>query len=286
MEIISVDSAMVYRLMDIGTAKPGADILATAPHYLIDIRDPWQPYSAGEFCRDAGDRIADIHRRGRIPLLTGGTLLYFRALQGGLAPLPPASPAIREALEARAAKEGWAALHEELQRADPEAAARIHPVDRQRIQRALEVLAITGVPISQLQRAAAPGPQFDFVKIALLPGDRQKLYRRIELRFEKMIATGFIDEVRFLMGLPEMSSQLASMRAVGYRQIWQYLAGETGLDEAGRQAMKATRHLAKRQLTWLRSDTPGLRFDCQQPKLASGVGDALQELGCISDWRS
>jgi len=281
MEIISVDSAMVYRQMNIGTAKPEEDVLDMAPHHLIDVRDPWQTYSAGDFCTDAESLIPNIHQRGRIPLLVGGTLLYFRALQSGLAPLPPADLAIRSDLESRAAAEGWPALHAELAQADPDAAEKIHVTDRQRIQRALEVLMITGTPISQLQRLAPVKSPFSFIRIALIPDDRQALYQRIETRFQKMIAAGFVEEVRALMGLPDMSPELASMRAVGYRQIWQYLAGQVSLDEAEQQATQATRRLAKRQLTWLRSDADELSFDCLDDCLAMRVGDALQQLDLV-----
>ncbi len=278
MEIISVDSAMVYRQMNIGTAKPEAEVLAIAPHHLIDVRDPWQTYSAGDFCTDAQELITNIHQRGRIPLLVGGTLLYFRALQSGLAPLPPADLAIRSELESRAAACGWPVLHAELAQADPDAAKKIHVTDRQRIQRALEVFMITGTPISQLQRLVPVKSPFSFTRIALIPDDRQALYRRIESRFQKMLAAGFVEEVHALMGLSDMFPELASMRAVGYRQIWQYLAGQGSLDDAGQQATQATRRLAKRQLTWLRSDADELSFDCLDERLATRVGDALQQL--------
>jgi len=281
MEIISVDSAMVYRQMNIGTAKPEEDVLGRAPHHLIDVRDPWQTYSAGDFCTDAHDLITEIHQRGRIPLLVGGTLLYFRALQSGLAPLPPADLMIRSELASRAVAEGWPALHAELAQADPVAAEKIHVTDRQRIQRALEVFKITGTPISQLQSLVPAKSPFDFIRVALVPDDRQGLYQRIEARFQKMIAAGFVEEVHGLMCLPGMSPELASMRAVGYRQIWQHLTGQMSLDEAGQQATQATRRLAKRQLTWLRSDADELSFDCLDECLAMRVGDALQQLDLV-----
>jgi len=277
-EIISVDSAMVYRRMDIGTAKPGPEVLATAPHHLIDIREPWEPYSAGDFCDDARRLIDEIRGRGRIPLLVGGTLLYFRALQVGLAPLPPADADLRAWLDERAEREGWAALHAELARLDPEAATRIDPADRQRIQRALEVFMISGEPISRLQRAARPPQGPGYLRIELVPGTRAQLYRRIESRFRAMMAGGLVEEVAGLMALPRMSASLSSMRAVGYRQVWQYLSGQVSRAEAERQAVVATRRLAKRQLTWLRTEPGELRFDCLADGVEAQVAESLRRL--------
>lgn len=274
-EIISVDSAMVYRHMDIGTAKPSAAILEIAPHHLIDIRDPWETYSAGQFCTDATRLIDEIQRRDAIPLLVGGTFLYFHALQHGLAPLPEADPALREQLDRRAEREGWPALHAELEARDPEAARRIRPTDRQRLQRALEVVMLTGERLSDLQRARGEVPDVEFLRIALAPSDRSVLHERIETRFAAMLAGGMVAEVERLRAMPEMDATRPAMRAVGYRQIWSYLAGDISQEEALRAAVVATRRLAKRQLTWLRSEPGDLAFDCLSPDVATTVGDAV-----------
>ncbi|MFW2403195.1 MAG: tRNA (adenosine(37)-N6)-dimethylallyltransferase MiaA [Gammaproteobacteria bacterium] len=268
-EIVSVDSAMVYRHMDIGTAKPGADILAVAPHALIDIRDPWESYSAGEFCIDARASIDAIHERGNIPLLVGGTFLYFHALQFGLAPLPTADAALRAEIDERAEREGWSALHQELARVDPQAAERIRPTDRQRLQRALEVVMLTGEPISELQKTGGEVPDYEFLRVALAPSDRAVLHARIETRFQAMVDAGFFGEVERLMAMRQMSDACPAMRAVGYRQVWSHLAGEMARDEALRQAVVATRRLAKRQLTWMRNGPDAREFDC----LRRGVAD-------------
>jgi len=274
-EIVSVDSAMVYRHMDIGTAKPAADILAIAPHHLVDIRDPWESYSAGQFCADARGLIDGIHRRGNIPVLVGGTFLYFHALQHGLAPLPSADASLREELDRRAEREGWAALHAELAMLDPPAAQRIRPTDRQRLQRALEVIMLTGEPLSALQQVAGDVPDYDFLRVALAPADRAGLHARIEARFVAMIAGGFVEEVERLRAMPQMSAASPAMRAVGYRQIWSYLDGEMTRDEAERTAVVATRRLAKRQLTWLRSEPGELQFDCLLANVPERVVDAV-----------
>ncbi len=261
-DIVSVDSALVYRGMDIGTAKPGADVLANAPHRLIDIREPEEAYSAGAFTRDAKAEITSIHAAGRVPLLVGGTMLYFRALIDGIAELPDADPEIRAAIDAEAAERGWAVLHEELVAVDPAAAARIEPGDRQRIQRALEVFRLSGRPISEWQRSAAlQGGEYDYLKFALTDPDRRDLHERINVRFLQMLEAGFIGEVRGLMRRPGLTADSPAMRAVGYRQIWRHLDGQVDLETATAQGQAATRQLAKRQLTWLRSE-PGLaRFD-------------------------
>jgi len=274
-EIISVDSAMVYRHMDIGTAKPTADILAIAPHHLIDIRDPWESYSAGQFCADARELIEAIQRRGRIPLLAGGTFLYFHALQHGLAPLPAADAALREELDRRAENEGWPALHAELAILDPQAAQRIRPTDRQRLQRALEVIMLAGEPLSTLQQVESDMPHYDFLRVALAPSDRAGLHARIQARFAAMIAAGFVAEVERLREIEKMSAACPAMRAVGYRQLWSYLEGDISRDEAVRAAVVATRRLAKRQLTWLRSAPGALEFDCLSANLAERVVDAV-----------
>jgi len=274
-EIVSVDSAMVYRHMDIGTAKPGPEVLAVAPHHLIDILDPWESYSAGRFCTDARALIDDIYARGRLPILVGGTFLYFRALERGLAPLPEADSAVRAELDRRAAEHGWPALHAELASLDPEAARRIRPTDTQRLQRALEVIALTGERLSALQQVRGDVPDLEFLRIALVPGDRTVLRERIETRFQAMIAAGFIDEVRRLREMREMSADCSSMRAVGYRQVWSYLDGVISRDEAVRTGVVATRRLAKRQFTWLRSEPGALEFDCLRPDTAQRVAAAV-----------
>lgn len=276
-ELISVDSAMVYRRMDIGTAKPAPAEREAVRHHLVDIREPWEAYSAGEFRADALRLIDEIRARGRTPLLVGGTLLYFRALAQGLAELPPADPALRAQLDAEAARSGWPALHARLAGVDPVAAARIQPADRQRIQRALEVFMLTGEPLSALQ-AAGGTPLPGLRRLALVPGDRERLYAGLDARLEEMLAAGFIDEVRALMAEPRMSVACPAMRAVGYRQLWRHLAGELGLDEALRQARVATRRLAKRQLTWLRSERPDLVLDPQAPDCRA------RALAALADW--
>lgn len=254
-EIVSVDSAMVYRGLDIGSSKPEPAQRAIAPHHLIDICDPAEPYSAGRFLRDANALIGAVRARGRVPLLVGGTMLYFRSLTRGLAPLPEADAATRARIDRRAAELGWPALHAELARRDPVAAARIRPLDAQRIQRAMEVIEITGQPLSTLQAAARPAP-WRFAAFALMPMPRDELYRAIDARFERMMAAGLLDEVRRLHARGDLDPQLPSLRAVGYRQLWQHLAGECSLAAAVAAGQRATRHLARRQLIWLRADKP------------------------------
>lgn len=252
-DIVSVDSAMVYRGMEIGTAKPDAATLAAAPHRLIDIRDPWETYNAGDFCSDVALEIADIGSQGRVPVLAGGTMMYYRALQSGLAPLPEADPQLRESLNARAAEQGWPALHAELAVLDPLAANRIKPADGQRIQRALEVIALSGEKLSDLQQATAPAIEAKFVNIGLMPGDRARLHQNIRARFMAMLDHGLLAEVAGLLELEGMSANAPSMRAVGYRQIVAHLLGESSLTDATESAIVATRRLAKRQMTWMRS---------------------------------
>jgi tRNA dimethylallyltransferase len=252
-EIVSVDSALVYRGMDIGTSKPSAAERAAVPHHLIDICDPAEPYSAGRFRRDALACIEAIRARGRVPLLVGGTMLYFRALTHGLAPLPAANRELRSALNARAAQVGWPTLHAELARLDPAAAARIRPLDAQRIQRALEVVQLTGARLSDLQRQAEPAP-LRLARFALMPCERAQLYERIDARFDAMLAAGFVEEVRRLHARGDLDPDLPSLRAVGYRQLWEYVAGRSTLERAASGARQASRNLAKRQLTWLRAD--------------------------------
>jgi tRNA dimethylallyltransferase len=253
-EIVSVDSAQVYLGMDIGTAKPDRATLARVPHHLVDIVDPTEAYSAGRFVADARRAMEEIHARGRLPILAGGTMLYFRALLGGLAELPSAQPEIRARIEARAAIEGWSRLHAELARVDPEAASRIEPTDAQRIQRALEVHRVTGRPLSSLQaeRAAVSLP-FTPLRIALEPSSRAWLHERIASRFAAMLRAGLVDEVVRLRERYALSAELPSMRAVGYRQVWQTLEGEQPHETLEMRGIAATRQLAKRQITWLRA---------------------------------
>ena len=257
-EIVSVDSALVYRGMDIGTSKPTAAELAAVPHHLIDICDPGDPYSAGRFLRDALACIDAIRGRGRVPLLVGGTMLYYRALTHGLAPLPEADSAVRAALDMVAQSSGWPALHAQLAERDPVAASKIQPADAQRIQRALEVLQLTGKRMSDLQQQSEP-PPVRLARFALVPVGREVLYQRINARFDGMMAAGLLDEVRALWARGDLDPDLPSLRAVGYRQLWNHLAGECSLDDAVAAARQATRNLAKRQLTWLRAD-PGIAW--------------------------
>ena len=252
-EIVSVDSAQVYRGMDVGTSKPSPAVRAQVPHHLIDICDPAERYSAGRFRRDALPLIRDIRARGRLPLLVGGTMLYFRALMHGIAPLPEAQPELRARIDERARREGWPSLHAELAARDPDAAARIRPADGQRIQRALEVIELTGERISHLQRLAEPAP-FVLAAFAIVPADRAGLYARIDARFLAMMEEGFLGEVRALRARGDLRPDQPSLRSVGYRQLWSHLAGTCGLDQAIADGQRATRNLAKRQLTWLRSD--------------------------------
>jgi tRNA dimethylallyltransferase len=254
-DIISVDSALVYRGMDIGTAKPDAATLQRAPHQLIDIRDPEESYSAGEFVRDARAAIAASHTSGRIPLLVGGTMMYFRALTAGIADLPVADRNVRMQLDQEADAQGWPAMHAALEQVDPVLAARLSPNDSQRIQRGLEVFRISGKPLSEWQRdAVAVADDIDFLKIALQIEPRELLHSRIEQRLDRMIDKGFEAELLTLRARPELRQDSAAMRAVGYRQFWKYLDGEYSRQEARDRALFATRQLAKRQLTWLRSE--------------------------------
>ena len=276
-EIISADSVLVYRGMDIGSAKPSAQARARVPHHLIDIRDPAHSYSAGEFVRDARAAIADIHRRGRLPLLVGGTMLYLRALYDGLAPMPPASVELRRELDARAALAGWPAMHAELARVDAPAAARIACNDAQRIQRALEVHRLTGVPISRWQqRGRGARAEFRWLRYALLPAERADWNRHLAERFEAMLRAGLVDEVRALYARGDLDGRHAAVRAVGYRQLWRYCEGSSSLEQATQQAIIATRQLAKRQLTWLRRE-PGLApLPARAVGLAAIVASSIQ----------
>lgn len=261
-DIISVDSALVYRDMDIGTAKPGEETLQQAPHALIDIRDPTESYSAAEFREDALMEMSKITREGRVPLLAGGTMLYFKALSQGLARLPPANPDIRREIEKNAQKKGWAALHSQLAGLDPEIAERIHPNDPQRISRALEVIELTGRKMSELQQEQGD-QQLDYrvLRIIACPQPRAVLHQRIELRFQQMLDEGFMNEMKTLHGRGDLRPEMPAMRCVGYRQAWSHLEGEITLQEMREKALAATRQLAKRQLTWLRQETAALWYD-------------------------
>jgi tRNA dimethylallyltransferase len=278
-EIVSVDSALVYRGLDIGSAKPSRELRQRIPHHLIDLCEPTDNYSAGRFVADALAAIEHIHARGRVPLLVGGTMLYLRALLHGLAPLPEASPEIRREIDGRAAREGWPALHAELARLDPEAAVRINSSDPQRIQRALEVCYVTGQPISRLQRdTVSPLARYRVRAWALAP-DRAVLHRRLELRFDSMMSAGFLNEVGALRQRGDLTAAHSSMRAVGYRQLWAHLEGEYDLAEAVRRGISATRQLAKRQLTWMRSEPRFEWLDPDQPlSQASWNSDLSHEL--------
>ena len=261
-EIVSVDSAMVYRGMDIGTGKPPPAVLRQHPHHLVDIIDPAQSYSAGQFVRDAHRAIDDIRARRKTPLFVGGTMLYFRALRRGLAELPEANARVRSDIDADAARRGWPALHAELAAIDPAAAARIQARDAQRIQRALEVHRLTGSTLTELHAAARPTrPDLSFVAYAWSPADRTRLYDAIERRLHQMMRDGFLDEVRRLHARADLNAALPAIRSVGYRQLWEHLTRGEPLESAVQRAIFATRHLARRQLIWLRSDNNVLCVD-------------------------
>jgi len=262
-ELISVDSALIYKDMDIGTAKPDAATLQRAPHRLISFLDPSQSYSAADFRRDALAEMEKITQAGNVPVLVGGTMLYFRVLQYGLSKLPVADPDIREALTKQAESEGWSALHQRLQKIDPESAEKIHPNDPQRLQRALEVYELTGISMSEHHKKAAEGGlPYDVLKIALIPSNREWLRQRAALRFDLMMKAGFLDEVKTLYNRNDLHDKLPSMRSIGYRQAWQHLEGGIGFEEMKERAVIATRQLAKRQLTWLRSEKNIIEHDC------------------------
>jgi tRNA dimethylallyltransferase len=277
-EIVSVDSAQVYRGMDIGTAKPDGETRARVRHHLLDLIDPDQAYSAARFRIDALAAIADIRARGRVPLLVGGTMLYFKALREGLSDLPPANAAVRARLDTRAAGEGWRALHAELARLDPATAARLDPTDSQRIQRALEVYELSGRPISALQGARQKPAEAGFLSLALIPHDRAELHRRIANRFDAMLAGGLVDELSGLRRRFRLDPSMPSMRCVGYRQAWQFIDGVGDRDELRARGAAATRQLARRQLTWLRS-LQEQTFDAYAPRVADDVTGWLVEQG-------
>ncbi|CFW56880.1 tRNA delta(2)-isopentenylpyrophosphate transferase [Yersinia enterocolitica] len=269
-ELVSVDSALIYRGMDIGTAKPSAEELALAPHRLIDIRDPAESYSAADFRKDALKEMADITAAGRIPLLVGGTMLYFKALLDGLSPLPSADPQVRQRIEQQAAELGWEVLHQQLAEIDPVAAARIHPNDPQRLSRALEVFFISGKTLTELTKISGETLPYRVHQFAIAPVSRELLHQRIELRFHQMLDAGFETEARALFYRGDLHTDMPAIRCVGYRQMWSYLSGEIDYDEMVYRGICATRQLAKRQMTWLRgwgsvqwldSDKPGEALD-------------------------
>lgn len=271
-DIISVDSALVYRGMDVGTARPDAETLRRTPHRLVGFLDPEESYSAGEFVRDACREMDEIFAAGRIPLLVGGTMMYFRALTEGIASLPSADTDIRRLIDAEAEERGWPALHDELRQVDPEAAGRIKANDRQRIQRALEVYRASGTPLSVWQRKSRPQrDDIRYVKIGLNIEPRSRLHERIAQRLDIMVNSGFIEELQQLRSRPNLVADCPAMRSVGYRQFWRYLDGEYSLEEAKDRALFATRQLAKRQITWLRSEKDVFLLD----PLEAGVINAI-----------
>ena len=276
-DIISVDSSLVYRGMDIGTAKPDADTLKRAPHRLLDIRDPSEPYSAAEFRRDALVEMESIWQAGRIPLLVGGTMLYFKVLRDGIAPMPSADQAVRERIQAQADEMGWDVLHQQLTQCDPVAAQKIHPNNPQRLMRALEVYELTGKPMSEhWQQQVDQGQHetasaYELCFFAIAPQQRAELHRRIEARFKLMLEKGLVDEVKTLYKRGDLNSSMPALRAVGYRQVWAYLDSELTYDEMEQKAIVATRQLAKRQLTWLRSWPDLIRLDSGSENLMDVV---------------
>lgn len=282
LDIISVDSAMVYRGMDIGTGKPPREVLARHPHRLVDILDPSQAYSAGQFVRDAKVAIAQAHEHSRLPVLVGGTMLYFRALRRGLAEMPSADPDTRAQLDREAAERGWTALHRDLAAIDPKAAARIQPNDAQRIQRALEVFRLTGKTLSELHATEQPpAPDVRFFAYAWVPGEREHLYAAIEARFHRMMKQGLLEEVRALYARGDLHADLPAIRSVGYRQLWEHLQGDEALESAVQRAIFATRHLARRQLIWLRSERDVQWIDAldsaADAHMVQAIGSVLNE---------
>lgn len=275
-EIVSVDSALVYRGMDIGTGKPSREELERFPHHLVDILDPSQPYSAGQFVRDAVHAIGDIRKRGNLPVLVGGTMLYFRALRRGLADMPQANPEVRQEIDAEAARSGWPALHAQLAILDPLTAQRIQPNDGQRIQRALEVHRLTGKTLSELHAQTRPAdPSLTFAAFAWAPSDRERLYQAIERRFEQMMRAGLLDEVRRLKERGDLHAELPAIRSVGYRQLWEHLCGNESLTASVQRAVFATRHLARRQLIWLRAEDNVQWCDALDSTAAGPIDNAV-----------
>lgn len=279
-ELISVDSALVFKDMDIGTAKPVASILARAPHHLIDLIPPTEVYSAATFRNDALKLMAEITARGKVPLLVGGTMLYFKALQGGLSQLPEADPNVRQKLDAQAAQIGWPAMHDKLAEIDPETAARLEPADAQRVQRALEVYEISGKTMTELHQSSMSDKlPYQLLKIALTPSDRSVLHHRIAIRFDDMLKQGFVDEVkRLLLKYPSLNANMPSMRCVGYRQALEHLAGNYDVAELRDRGIFATRQLAKRQLTWLRGMDDTFEVNCLNPKMPEAVLNEIDQI--------
>ena len=267
-ELISVDSALIYRGMDIGTAKPSPEELVQAPHRLIDILDPAQSYSAADFRADALREMAEITSRQKIPLLVGGTMLYFKALLEGLSPLPAADAKVRERIEAQAAEQGWEALHQKLSEVDPVAAMRIHPNDPQRLSRALEVFYISGKTLTELVKVSGEALPYRVHQFAIAPTSRELLHDRIEMRFRQMVANGFEAEAKALFTRGDLHTDMPSIRCVGYRQMWSYFSGEIGYDEMVYRGVCATRQLAKRQMTWLRGWEGVEWLDSEKPNEA------------------
>ncbi|MFA6302493.1 MAG: tRNA (adenosine(37)-N6)-dimethylallyltransferase MiaA [Legionella sp.] len=277
-EIISVDSALIYRDMDIGTAKPSVEELRTAPHHLINIKNPNESYSAAEFCKDALALCATIQKRGRIPLLVGGTMMYFNSLQKGLSVLPEADESVRKQIEAEAAQLGWEVLHQRLAQVDPEAAARIHAHDTQRIQRALEVYQISGTTLTHLLLQKNSSPAYQFLNVALIPENRAWLHERIAQRFDAMLQQGFVEEVQKLQERWQLSKNMPAMRCVGYRQVLEYLQGDYDYAQMREKGIAATRQLAKRQLTWLRHWDDSWVFDPQNATFTTDILEKMSEL--------
>nr|WP_095497133.1 tRNA (adenosine(37)-N6)-dimethylallyltransferase MiaA [Paraferrimonas haliotis] len=275
-DIVSVDSAMIYRQMDIGTAKPTAEELAQAPHRLIDIIDPKESYSAAEFRRDAVQEIESILSKGRIPLLVGGTMMYFKALLEGLSPLPPANTEVRAQIQHESEQHGWQYLHQQLEQVDPTSAARIHPNDPQRLSRALEVFRVTGKSLTELTQIKSEVLPYNFLQYAIMPPQRAELHRLIKLRFEQMLVQGFVEEVQTLMARGDLHPDLPSIRCVGYRQVWQYLEGQDDHQTMVDKGVAATRQLAKRQITWLRGWKDLVELDSNKDanldKILKGLG--------------
>lgn len=277
-EIISVDSGMIYREMDIGTAKPSPEELLATPHHLIDIIDPPESYSAAQFCDDSAKLVEAIYKRAKLPLLVGGTMMYFNALQQGLSPLPQADETLRAVLAQQAEFQGWAYMHRQLELVDPQSAARIHPNDMQRIQRALEVYHLTGKPLSSLWSERKASRNYHFINLALVPDDRAWLHAQIATRFEQMLEKGFVLEVAELLQKWHLAPTCPAMRSVGYRQVIDYLAGDFNYESLRSKGIAATRQLAKRQLTWLRSWPEIDFFSCENPTAKNEVIAKIKEI--------
>ena len=275
LEVISVDSVMVYKGLDIGSAKPSKEILKQYPHHLIDICDPRDKYSVGKFVDDAQEKIKDIQSKNRIPILVGGTMMYYKVLQDGLSELPSANDEVRNQIEQKAREIGWSKLHSELEEIDPEAAKKIKPNDKQRIQRAMEVYMISGVPISELRRESKSNNEFKFLNITLMPNDREELYRNINSRFDSMIKEGLLDEITSLLDERLVSKDSHSMQSIGYREMLDYIGGEVSLDDAIDAAKMSSRRYAKRQITWLRSMDDPYKLDPSDNNNLKSIQDII-----------